>query len=151
VILCRLAPYSAVTVFILLNFVLFLLDTYIWYLLFSTALGAYHGLIHGISAWRPWSSDILKLPEQLYRKLVPSVVTERQISVAAIWNAIVLSFFRDHLISVKAVQQMLYLPGRGGELNLPAYLSAEGQAELSEQPLLHQEAWRRIQFLSKSL
>lgn len=109
-----LCYYQAKSILVLLYFtdlVLFFLDTYLWYIIcncfFSIGLSFYLG----ISVFTPWRNIFARLPERIATKLVYSLNESNSNLmpvIALIWNAIVLSLYREHLLSLEQVSKLVY-------------------------------------------
>jgi 1,3-beta-glucan synthase len=100
----------------------------------GTSSGTLYSALHGhsclgLSIWTPWKDIYTRLPKRIYAKLLatrdmevkykPKVsrvivlavrrsLTTFQVLVSQIWNAIIISMYREHLLSIDHVQKLLY-------------------------------------------
>jgi 1,3-beta-glucan synthase len=78
-----------------------------------------------------------------------------QVLVSQIWNAIIISMYREHLLSIEHVQKLLYHQvdtGQGGRRSLrapPFFIAQTGEQGKFFPP--GSEAERRISFFAQSL
>ena len=137
---------------VLLNLTLFHLDTYVWFVIWTTVVGVAKLLY----SQRPWQDSIESIPERIHSKLT-NVKAERvtgEVS-ATIWNAIVISFFNNHLISKEQLKSLLFKPLLEPASRLfrwvkPQFFGTSEAANASTVGLAG-EAMRRISFLARSL
>jgi 1,3-beta-glucan synthase len=82
---------------------------------------------------------------------------EEQVLVSQIWNAIIISMYREHLLSIEHVQKLLYHQvdtGAGGRRSLraPPFFISQGDKGYKGQFFPRgSEAERRISFFAQSL
>ncbi|KAG2079965.1 putative beta-1,3-glucan synthase [Suillus cothurnatus] len=81
--------------------VLFFLDTFLWYIVWNTVFSIARSFLLGLSIWTPWKDIYTSLPKRIYAKLLATRDIE-------IWNAIIISMYREHLLSIEYVQKLLY-------------------------------------------
>ena len=85
------------------------------------------------------------------------MLTRLQVLVSQIWNAIIISMYREHLLSIEHVQKLLYHQVDTGEagkrsLRAPPFFVAQGSSGGSGEFFPPgSEAERRISFFAQSL
>lgn len=158
--LCRQQPMFTLVIMIVLDCVLFFLDTYLWHVIWSTVFSIGWAFRMGISIWTPWSDVYQRLPKRIYSKLLATADMEvkykPKILVSQVWNAIIISMYREHLLSIEHVQRLLYhqVPTPDGKrmLRAPAFfISQKDKGVKPEFFPKNSEADRRISFFAQSL
>ena len=65
----------------------------------------------GVSIWTPWRNIFSRLPKRIFSKII-SVSGDKNIKskllVSQVWNSIIISMYREHLISLEHVQKLIY-------------------------------------------
>ncbi|KAJ3085337.1 1,3-beta-D-glucan synthase, partial [Quaeritorhiza haematococci] len=161
--LCNVAVYSAAFLLVLLMLVLFFLDTYMWWIVWSTGLGVVRALFAGVSILTPWRNIFARLPERMYAKLF--ALNEMRVKLkpkalcAQLWNAVVVSMYEDHLLSLDHLEKLLYREhvcqekfARKSRIEKPKFFVA--QEDISTKMEFFpagSEAERRITFFAQSL
>ncbi|KAF8344166.1 1,3-beta-glucan synthase [Cantharellus anzutake] len=142
------------------DLLLFFLDTYLWYIIWNTVFSIGRSFALGLSIWTPWSEIFTRLPKRIYAKLLATgdmeVKYKPKVLVSQIWNAIVISMYREHLLSIEHVQRLLYhqVQGPDGRRTLrapPFFLSYSDSQYKGKFYPLGSEAERRISFFAQSL
>jgi 1,3-beta-glucan synthase len=115
----------------------------------------------GLSIWTPWSDIFTRLPKRIYAKVLATSEMQARykpkVLVSQIWNAIIISMYREHLLSIDHVQRLLYhqVPSENeGKRTLRApmfFISQEDKGLKSEFFPPGSEAERRISFFAQSL
>ncbi|KAF8878094.1 1,3-beta-glucan synthase [Infundibulicybe gibba] len=115
----------------------------------------------GLSIWTPWKDIFTRLPKRIYAKLLATgdmeVKYKPKVLVSQIWNAIIISMYREHLLSIDHVQKLLYHQvdtGAGGRRSLrapPFFISQSDKGFKGEFFPPGSEAERRISFFAQSL
>jgi 1,3-beta-glucan synthase len=94
------------------DLVLFFLDTYLWYILWNCVFSVARSFYLGISIWTPWRNVFARLPKRIYSKVLATgdmeIKYKPKVLISQIWNAIVISMYREHLLSIDHVQKLLY-------------------------------------------
>ena len=94
------------------DLVLFFLDTYLWYIIWNTIFSVARSFYLGISIWTPWRNVFSRLPKRIYSKVLATgemeIKYKPKVLISQIWNAIVISMYREHLLSIDHVQKLLY-------------------------------------------
>ena len=94
------------------DLVLFFLDTYLWYIIWNTVFSVARSFYLGISIWTPWRNVFSRLPKRIYSKVLATgdmeIKYKPKVLISQIWNAIVISMYREHLLSIDHVQKLLY-------------------------------------------
>ena len=74
--LCTNQAAFTLTIMYIMDLVLFFLDTFLWYVIWSTVLSIARSFILGLSIWTPWCEIYLRLPKRIYAKLLATVDME---------------------------------------------------------------------------
>ena len=94
------------------DLVLFFLDTYLWYIIWNCVFSVARSFYLGISIWTPWRNVFSRLPKRIYSKVLATgdmeIKYKPKVLTSQIWNAIVISMYREHLLSIDHVQKLLY-------------------------------------------
>ncbi|CAG8542684.1 1488_t:CDS:2 [Acaulospora morrowiae] len=109
-IICSYLPVITMVFMIIVDLILFFLDTYLWYVIWYTIFSVIRSFYLGISIWTPWKNIYTMLPKRIYAKILDATNIEvrPKILVSQIWNAIVISMYREHFLSIENVQKLLY-------------------------------------------
>lgn len=160
-ILCKHQPTVILILMILTDLILFFLDTYMWYVLLNAAFSIARSFYLGSSIWTPWRNIFSRLPKRIYSKILATTDMEikykPKVLISQIWNAIVISMYREHLLGIDHVQKLLYhqVPSeQEGKRTLRAptfFVSQEDHSFKTEFFPSHSEAERRISFFAQSL
>jgi len=159
-ILCSNQINLTLAIMYVMDLVLFFLDTYLWYIIWIVvfSIGRSFGL--GLSIWTPWKDVYTRLPKRIYAKILATAEMEvkykPKVLVSQIWNAIVISMYREHLLSIDNVQRLLYHQSDGpdGRRTLrapPFFTNNDGKGFKSKFFPTGGEAERRISFFASSL
>ncbi|TIB98407.1 glucan synthase [Wallemia mellicola] len=147
-------------IMIIMDLVLFFLDTYLWYVIWSTFISVSRSFALGLSIWTPWRDLFRRVPSMIYSKLlVPNDLPMKpKLLAAQVWNLIVLSMYHDHLLSIEHVQKLLYVEvqskedGRRTYESPPFFVDFDQKYGLRTEFLpTNAEAERRISFFARSL
>ncbi|KAJ2782842.1 1,3-beta-D-glucan synthase [Coemansia javaensis] len=159
--LCSNQNYITLAFMLLLDMVLFFLDTYLWYVVWNTIFSVGRSFYLGVSIWTPWRNVFSRLPKRIYAKILATADMEvkykPKVLCSQIWNAIVISMYREHLLSVDHVQKLLYQQVSSDEdgkrtLKPPAFFVAQDDAAFNQEFYpSHSEAERRVSFFAQSL
>ncbi|WBW73469.1 cell wall 1,3-beta-glucan synthase catalytic subunit Bgs3 [Schizosaccharomyces osmophilus] len=160
--LCRYQPKFLLSLVYLTDLVLFFLDTYLWYMLISTIFSIGYSFSIGAAIWTPWRVLYSNLPRRIYFNLLSakslSTDFKPKIYVGQIWNSVMISMYREHLLSLEHLRGLLY-EQVGSEyfgkqtFQSPKFFmeSAKGKSTRNKYFLATSEAERRISFFSQSL
>ncbi|KAJ6591232.1 1,3-beta-glucan synthase [Mycena vulgaris] len=157
--LCRNQVAFTLAIMYIMDLVLFFLDTFLWYVIWNTVFSIGRSFSLGLSIWTPWADIYQRLPKRIYAKLLATADMEAKykpkVLVSQIWNAIIISMYREHLLSIEHVQKLLYhqvdtANGRRS-LRAPPFFIAEGEKESGDFFPRGSEAERRISFFAQSL
>ncbi|CAO3630454.1 unnamed protein product [Cunninghamella blakesleeana] len=161
VMLCEYMPSITIVLMFLMDLILYFLDTYLWYIIWNTVFSVARSFYLGISIWSPWRNIFSRLPKRIFVKLLATmdiqIKYKPKVLCSQIWNAIVITMYREHLINADHVQRMLYQqeinPADGRKtLKPPAFfVSQEDTAFKTEYFPQNSEAERRIHFFAQSL
>ncbi|KAJ7481764.1 1,3-beta-glucan synthase [Mycena latifolia] len=157
--LCRNQVAFTLAIMYVMDLVLYFLDTFLWYVIWNTVFSIGRSFMLGLSIWTPWADIYQRLPKRIYAKLLATSDMETKykpkVLVSQIWNAIIISMYREHLLSIEHVQKMLYhqvdTPNGKRSLRAPPFFIAEGEKENGEFFPRGSEAERRISFFAQSL
>ncbi|KAF7366397.1 putative 1,3-beta-D-glucan synthase subunit [Mycena sanguinolenta] len=147
--LCSNQVAFTLAIMFVMDLVLFFLDTFLWYVIWNTVFSIGRSFVMGLSIWTPWVDIYQRLPKRMFSKLLATGEMETKykpkVLVSQIWNAIIISMYREHLLSIDHVQRLLYhqvdAPNGRRALRAPPFFTAtEGS-----------EAERRISFFAQSL
>ena len=160
-VLCRHQAHITLGLMYFLDIVLFFLDTYLWYVIINSIFSVARSFYLGISIWTPWRNIFSRLPKRIYSKILATTDMEikykPKVLISQIWNAIVISMYREHLLAIDHVQKLLYhqVPSEvEGKRTLRAptfFVSQDDNSIESEFFPDNSEAERRISFFAQSL
>ncbi|KAJ7093919.1 1,3-beta-glucan synthase [Mycena belliarum] len=159
--LCRNHVALTLTIMYIMDLVLYFLDTFLWYVIWNTIFSIGRSFSLGLSIWTPWTEIYTRLPKRIYSKLLATndmeVKYHPKVLVSQIWNAIIISMYREHLLSIDHVQKLLYHQvdtGDAGKRSLrapPFFISQNDRGFKGEFFPPGSEAERRISFFAQSL
>ncbi|CAL1704779.1 unnamed protein product [Somion occarium] len=156
--LCQNQVPFALTIMYIMDLILFFLDTYLWYIIWVVVFSIGRSFSLGLSIWTPWSEVFTRLPKRIYAKMLATAEMEvkykPKVLVSQVWNAIIISMYREHLLSIDHVQRLLYhqTDGADGHRTLrapPFFTNNKGNSGDFFPP--GGEAERRISFFASSL
>ncbi|KAF3059766.1 1,3-beta-glucan synthase component FKS1 [Daldinia childiae] len=160
-ILCKYQPIVVMVLMIITDLILFFLDTYMWYVLLNAVISIARSFYLGSSILTPWRNVFSRLPKRVYSKILATTDMEikykPKVLISQIWNAIVISMYREHLLAIDHVQKLLYhqVPSeQEGKRTLRAptfFVSQEDHSFKTEFFPTYSEAERRISFFAQSL
>ncbi|KAL8962817.1 MAG: hypothetical protein Q9193_000835 [Seirophora villosa] len=160
-VLCKQQPRILLAIMLLTDLCLFFLDTYLWYIIWNTIFSVARSFYLGVSIWTPWRNIFSRLPKRIYSKVLATTDMEikykPKVLISQIWNAIVISMYREHLLAIDHVQKLLYhqVPSeQEGKRTLRAptfFVSQEDHSFKTEFFPVQSEAERRISFFAQSL
>ncbi|EMD38542.1 glycosyltransferase family 48 protein [Gelatoporia subvermispora B] len=156
--LCSNQVPFALTIMYVMDLVLFFLDTYLWYIIWIVVFSVTRSFYLGLSIWTPWKEVYTRMPKRIYAKLLATAEMEvkykPKVLVSQVWNAIIISMYREHLLSIHHVQRLLYhqVDGPDGRrtLRAPPFFTHNNGNESDFFPA-GGEAERRISFFASSL
>ncbi|TAQ85822.1 hypothetical protein B7494_g5835 [Chlorociboria aeruginascens] len=159
--LCPYQPKILLGLMIFTDLCLFFLDTFLWYIIMNTIYSVARSFYLGVSIWTPWRNIFSRLPKRIYSKVLATTDMEikykPKVLISQIWNAIVISMYREHLLAIDHVQKLLYhqVPSeQEGKRTLRAptfFVSQEDHSFKTEFFPSQSEAERRISFFAQSL
>ena len=160
-ILCKQQPKILLVLMFITDLCLFFLDTYLWYIILNCVFSVARSFYLGVSIWTPWRNIFSRLPKRIYSKVLATTDMEikykPKVLISQIWNAIVISMYREHLLAIDHVQKLLYhqVPSeQEGKRTLRAptfFVSQEDHSFKTEFFPTQSEAERRISFFAQSL
>ncbi|KAF8798014.1 1,3-beta-glucan synthase [Phlegmacium glaucopus] len=152
-------PFTLAIMYVM-DLVLFFLDTYLWYIIWIVIFSIGRSFSLGLSIWTPWKDIYTRLPKRIYAKLLATAEMEvkykPKVLVSQIWNAVIISMYREHLLSIGHVQRLLYhqVDGPNGSRALrapPFFTNQDGAGFKGNFFPAGGEAERRISFFASSL
>lgn len=159
--LCDHQPQILLGIMYFTDLILFFLDTFLWYIIWNMIFSVARSFYLGISIWTPWRNIFSRLPKRIYSKVLATTDMEikykPKVLISQIWNAIVISMYREHLLAIDHVQKLLYhqVPSeQEGKRTLRAptfFVSQEDHSFKTEFFPANSEAERRISFFAQSL
>jgi len=159
--LCTYQPQILLGLIYFTDLILFFLDSFLWYIIWNMIFSVARSFYLGISIWTPWRNIFSRLPKRIYSKVLATTDMEikykPKVLISQIWNAIVISMYREHLLAIDHVQKLLYhqVPSeQEGKRTLRAptfFVSQEDHSFKTEFFPAHSEAERRISFFAQSL
>lgn len=110
--LCTYQPAFTLAIMFIMDLCLFFLDTFLWYVIWNTVFSITRSFALGLSIWTPWKDIFERLPKRIYAKVLATTDMEvkykPKVLVSQVWNAIIISMYREHLLSIDHVQRLLY-------------------------------------------
>jgi 1,3-beta-glucan synthase len=159
--LCHYQPQILLGLMCFTDVTLFFLDSYLWYIILNTVFSVARSFYLGVSVWSPWRNIFSRLPKRIYSKVLATTDMEikykPKVLISQVWNAIVISMYREHLLAIDHVQKLLYhqVPSeQEGKRTLRAptfFVSQEDHSFRTEFFPSQSEAERRISFFAQSL
>ncbi|KAA1471980.1 1-3-beta-glucan synthase [Dentipellis sp. KUC8613] len=158
--LCRNQAIFTLTIMYIMDLALFFLDTFLWYIIWNTVFSIARSFALGLSIWTPWRDIYARLPKRIYLKILATqdmeVKYKPKVLVSQIWNAIIISMYREHLLSIEHVQKLLYHQvdtpdGRRSLRAPPFFISQTDKGFKGDFFPPGSEAERRISFFAQSL
>jgi 1,3-beta-glucan synthase len=159
--LCKYQPRILLGLMYFMDLILFFLDSYLWYIIANMLFSVSRSFYLGVSIWTPWRNIFSRLPKRIYSKVLATTDMEikykPKVLISQIWNAIVISMYREHLLAIDHVQKLLYhqVPSeQEGKRTLRAptfFVSQEDHSFKTEFFPAQSEAERRISFFAQSL
>ncbi|KAG0174538.1 1,3-beta-D-glucan synthase [Apophysomyces sp. BC1015] len=152
-LLCSYMPNITISLMFLMDLILYFLDTYLWYIIWNTIFSVARSFYLGISIWSPWRNIFSRLPKRIFTKLLATsdaqIHYQPKAMCSQIWNAIVLTMYREHLITMDHEVN----PQDGVKTLKPPtfFVSQEDTSFKTEYFPQHGEAERRIHFFAQSL
>lgn len=142
--LCQRQPQVLLALMYFTDLVLFFLDTYLWYIIWNTIFSVARSFYLGVSIWTPWRNIFSRLPKRIYSKVLATTDMEikykPKVLISQIWNAIVISMYREHLLAIDHVQKLLY-----HQVILTIFAFGESQA-LTNKIRFHQNRRANVRF-----
>ena len=160
-VLCKQQAKIVLGLMIATDFLLFFLDTYLWYILVNVIFSVCKSFYMGISILTPWRNIFTRLPKRIYSKILATsdmeIKYKPKVLISQIWNAIVISMYREHLLAIDHVQKLLYhqvpseIEGKR-TLRAPTFFVSQDDNNFDTEFFPRDsEAERRISFFAQSL
>ncbi|GMM28013.1 hypothetical protein DAMA08_007290 [Martiniozyma asiatica (nom. inval.)] len=159
--ICKIQNIFVLVLMFLTDLILFFLDTYLWYIIWNCVISLLLSFNSGISMISPWRNVFTSLPTRIYSKLLATsqleLKYEKKNIVSQIWNAIIISMYREHLLSQDHVHKLIYtvIPNdkhEGLGLKEPSFFVYQNDnSKMSDYFKSNSEAERRISFFAQSM
>lgn len=159
--LCAHQNYVTLILMLATDVVFFFLDTYLAYVLVNTLFSVARSFYLGTSILTPWRNVFSRLPKRVYSKILATsdmeIKYKPKVLISQVWNAIVISMYREHLLAIDHVQKLLYhqVPSeQEGKRTLRAptfFVAQDDHSFKAEYFPAQSEAERRISFFAQSL
>ncbi|EUC58194.1 1,3-beta-glucan synthase, partial [Rhizoctonia solani AG-3 Rhs1AP] len=89
--LCSNHAAFTLAIMFIMDLVLFFLNTYLWYVVWSAVFSTAHSFVLGLSIWTPWKDIFTRLPKCIYTKVLATgdmeVKYKPKVLVLQVWNA----------------------------------------------------------------
>lgn len=160
--LCRWQSKITLLLILLSDLTLFFLDTYLWYIICNCVFSIVLSFSLGVSTLTPWKNIYSRLPKRIYSKILATsemdIKYKPKILISQIWNAIIISMYREHLLSVEHVQKLIFQQVDSMMLDIrtlrsPTFFIAQDDSTFKSLDFFpsNSEAKRRISFFAQSL
>nr|ABX80513.1 putative beta-1,3-glucan synthase catalytic subunit 3 [Candida parapsilosis] len=153
--LCPAQPKITLCLFYFTDLILFFLDTYLWYVICNVIFSVGLSFSLGVSIFTPWRNIFSRLPDRILTKVYHGDSSNSLILVISqIWNGIVISMFREHILSVEQVKKLIYQREEDeGNVKPPLFFANEDDNTFKLLAYIKiEEEWeRRITFFAQSL
>lgn len=157
--LCRHHPVLLLVLMLVTDAELFLLDSYLWYILWTTVFSICRLFYIGVSIWTPWRNIFSRLPKRIFSKIIfapRDKNVKSKFLVLQVWNLVIIAMYREHLLCLEHVQKLIYkqIVDADGSLVLKEPTFFVSQEDSSMKLTLFYEtsdAQRRITFFAQSL
>ncbi|CUM55022.1 unnamed protein product [Debaryomyces tyrocola] len=163
-LLCKQQARFTLILLYVTDLVLFFLDTYLWYIICNCIFSIGLSFSLGISIFTPWRNIFSRLPERIFSKIIYLNGTSKidsTLLISQIWNSIILSMYREHLLSIDQVNKLVYQQINVSNeesmdktfLRSPLFfiLQDDNSLNLHDFFTASKEAERRISFFAQSL
>lgn len=161
-ILCKWQPSITLLLMVLTDLILFFLDTYLWYIICNCIFSILLSLSLGTSIFTPWKNIYSRLPKRIYTKILATsemdIKYKPKILISQVWNALIISMYREHLLSIDHVQKLLFQQVDSPytdkkTLRTPSFFQSQDDSTLNSVQLFprNSEAQRRLSFFAQSL
>lgn len=163
-LLCKQQALFAMILLYITDLILFFLDTYLWYIICNCFFSIGLSFSLGISVFSPWRNIFARLPERIFTKIINSTELECEpiLLTLQIWNSIVISMYREHLLSTEQVSKLIYQRlltddysgNKGSNIRPPLFFVFQDDNNLFQMNDFfnpNEEAERRILFFAQSL
>lgn len=160
--LCKLQPFITLFLMIFTDLALFFLDTYLWYIICNSIFSIILSFSLGTSILTPWKNIYSRLPKRINSKILATsemdIKYKPKILTSQIWNAIIISMYREHLLSIEHAKRLLFQQVETvlidkRTLKSPTFFVAQDDStfKTTEFFVSDSEAQRRISFFAQSL
>ncbi|CAH6719405.1 1,3-beta-glucan synthase component Fks3p [[Candida] jaroonii] len=126
-LLCEYHGKLLLVLLLITDLVLFFLDTYLWYIICNCIFSMCLSFSLGVPIFTPWRNIFVRLPERIQTKLIfMNEITSQSAQngegignltsyqskgiylVSKIWNSIIISMYKEHLLSLEQTNKLVY-------------------------------------------
>ncbi|KAL6453516.1 FKS3 1 [Candida maltosa Xu316] len=151
-ILCQFQPKITLLLFYITDLILFFLDTYLWYVICNCLFSVGLSFSLGVSIFTPWRNIFSRLPDRILTKIYYGDSTDLILVISQIWNSIIISMYREHVLSVEQVSKLIYQRGTDeNTIRPPLFFVYEDDSKVYDFIKIEKEWERRITFFAQSL
>ncbi|KAI5955704.1 hypothetical protein KGF54_001206 [Candida jiufengensis] len=152
--LCQFQPKFTLILFYFNDLILFFLDTYLWYVICNVLFSVGLSFSLGVSIFTPWRNIFSKLPDRILTKIYYGDTQNLILVISQIWNSIIISMFREHVLSVEQVSKLIYQKEIDDDVVKPPmfFVNEDDNTFKFHSMIRIEEEWeRRITFFAQSL
>ncbi|QEU59953.1 hypothetical protein KDRO_C04770 [Kluyveromyces lactis] len=150
--LCRHWTKFLLLLLVATNFVLYLLDTYLWYVIYNSIFSLTRSIYMGMSHLTPWKNCFVSLTNKIKLKILPSNQEWNIGIISELWNEIIYSMYRENLICKEHVERLIFHLTNDDNLLKPSLLSSTDDHFFRSRVFKKsKEVRRRLTFFAQSL
>lgn len=159
--ICEQQGRMVLILILLADLVLFFLDTYLWYIICNCMFSIGLSLSQGVSVFSPWKNIFIRLPERISSKIIfgEGNGDTRNDLLSNIWNGIILSMYREHLLSIDQVNKLVYQKVNDGKdsyfVRTPLFFVYQDDSSnkmlMNDFFNVNHESGRRISYFAQSI
>eukprot|EP01135_Chromosphaera_perkinsii_P004505 Nk52_evm5s285 gene=Nk52_evmTU5s285 len=153
---CTIFKYTIVMLLLTMNFVLYLVDANMWYVVFLGIVGYIRGYYLGLGNKSSVFSQMKSIVDGMFSKIIaPSVssgVKDKKSIIAPLWNEFIEDMWKDYLISEDEKKDLKYVgvPNYRSREE-PVFLDPPAFTAKKEALCENKEAQRRLKFFTRSM
>lgn len=150
--LCLQWPKMLLALIIITNFMLFILDTYLWFVIYNALFSLMRSIYLGTTVLMPWRNVYLKLTNRIKRKLLPWHQEWDIEIISFIWNEIIYSMYRENLIANEHLERLIFHKTNENTILKPSILASHDDHFFHSKLFKDsREVHRRLRFFAQSL
>lgn len=144
--ICEIYNWVILAAVLILEGIMFFLDTYLWYVIVNTLISVIISFYQGASIWTPWRNIYQRLPQRINSKLLTG---DNLKGMRLLWNSIIDAFLKGNLLTSDQATKLSYRLDEKCGIVEPIFFTTEedGTNEFD----INTEAQRRISFFAQSL